>query len=100
MRAAHGRALVDVEDRGAGIPRSEQKRVFEKFYRGADQIAAQSKGSGLGLAMVVHVVRAHHGTIHLRSAPGQGSCFTVDLPALPDARDALSVPPVSAEAPP
>jgi two-component system phosphate regulon sensor histidine kinase PhoR len=100
VRADHGRALVDVEDRGAGIPRSEQKRVFEKFYRGRDQVAAQSKGSGLGLAMAVHVVRAHRGTIHLTSAPGRGSCFTVDLPALPDASAALSVPPASMEAPP
>jgi two-component system phosphate regulon sensor histidine kinase PhoR len=93
VRSDGGRALVDVEDRGPGIPRSEHKRVFEKFYRGRDQIAAQSRGSGLGLAMVVHVVRAHKGLVHLRSSPGQGSCFTVDLPSLPDPRVALSVPP-------
>jgi len=95
VRGERGRALIDVEDHGPGIPGNEQAQVFEKFYRGADQVAAQSKGSGLGLAMALHVVAAHQGRIHLRSTLGQGACFTIDLPALPDAKAALVVPPSS-----
>lgn len=92
VRGERGRVLIDVEDRGPGIPGHEQQRVFEKFYRGADQVRAQSKGSGLGLAMALHVVRAHQGCIRLRSTLGQGACFTVELPA-GDAHAALQVPP-------
>lgn len=88
-----GRALVDVEDRGPGIPRKEQRQIFNKFYRGSASVEAQTKGSGLGLAMARHVVRAHKGSIRLRSEPGQGARFTVDLPALPPEVSLTEVPP-------
>lgn len=85
-----GRVAIDVADQGPGIPRKEQRRIFEKFYRGstAERLGA---GSGLGLAMARHVVRAHKGRIVLRSVPGQGACFTVVLPAAL-AEEALEVP--------
>jgi len=93
VRPEKKRAMIDIEDRGDGIPRGEQRRVFERFYRGTAQVESQAKGSGLGLAMASLVIRAHKGRIRLRSTPGEGACFTVDLPALPDAAAALEVPP-------
>jgi two-component system sensor histidine kinase SenX3 len=69
-----------VRDRGIGIPRSEQSRIFQKFVRGAAAAAARIKGTGIGLAMVKHIVAAHGGEIRLESAPGEGSRFTIFLP--------------------
>jgi two-component system phosphate regulon sensor histidine kinase PhoR len=87
------RVLIEVIDDGPGVPRDEQRKVFRKFYRGRDQVRSQSKGSGLGLAMARHVVRAHGGTLSLRSEPGQGACFTISLPVFADTDAALEVPP-------
>jgi two-component system phosphate regulon sensor histidine kinase PhoR len=87
------RVLIEVSDDGHGVPRDEQRKVFRKFYRGRDQVRSQSKGSGLGLAMAQHVVRAHDGILSLRSEPGQGACFTVSLPVFADTDAALEVPP-------
>ena len=64
------------------IPRKEQRQIFERFYRGTLALDEQIKGSGLGLAMARHVVKAHKGRIRLRSEPGEGTRFTIDLPAL------------------
>ncbi len=72
--------LVAVTDRGIGIPRSEQKKIFEKFYRGEDSLVHETKGSGLGLALVRHIMEAHGGEVQLESAPGKGSTFTLVLP--------------------
>ena len=86
------RALIDVQDHGPGIPRTEHRRVFDKFYRGdAVQGASTVAGHGLGLAMARHVVRAHRGNIRIESRVGEGACFTVDLPIIP-AEEALEVP--------
>jgi len=87
------RALIDVEDEGPGIPRKEHRQVFERFYRGRAQVVTRTPGSGLGLAMANLVVKAHRGKIRLHSMPGEGACFTIDLPALADAGAALEVPP-------
>jgi two-component system phosphate regulon sensor histidine kinase PhoR len=70
---------ISVQDNGPGIARSEQKRVFEKFYRVDDRLAREKEGSGLGLAIVDHIVRAHGGRVELESAPGRGSTFTIVL---------------------
>ncbi len=92
VRREGKRVLVDVEDRGPGIPRSEQRRVFDKFYRGsAARDTRLHAGHGLGLAMAQHVVKAHKGNIRVDSREGHGACFTVDLPAVPN-EDALEVP--------
>lgn len=81
------RVVIEVGDDGPGIPRQEQRRVFEKFYRGSSQLVAQTKGSGLGLAMVRLIVRAHKGKVKVSSQQGEGARFIVDLPIL-DGEDA------------
>ncbi|MEM1024225.1 MAG: ATP-binding protein [Myxococcota bacterium] len=64
---------ITVEDRGPGIPRSERRRVFREFERGAAAINQRKPGSGLGLAIVRAVVQAHRGKVELKSRVGQGT---------------------------
>jgi signal transduction histidine kinase len=71
---------IGVRDRGLGIPADEQKEIFKKFVRGAGSRAAEIKGTGLGLAMVNHIARAHGGKVLLESEAGAGSTFTLLLP--------------------
>lgn len=70
---------IAVADRGVGITRSEQTKVFDKFYRVAGT-ARTAAGTGMGLAIVKGLVEANGGHILLESTPGQGSTFTVVLP--------------------
>jgi signal transduction histidine kinase len=76
------RVSIAVRDRGLGIPLHEQKEIFDKFVRGAESKALRIKGTGIGLAMVRHIVQAHGGEIRLASEPGQGSQFTMTLRAV------------------
>jgi two-component system, OmpR family, phosphate regulon sensor histidine kinase PhoR len=76
----YSRVRISVEDNGSGIPASEHKRIFQKFYRVDDRLAREQEGSGLGLAIVKHVLRAHRGFVEVRSAPGHGSVFTLVVP--------------------
>jgi signal transduction histidine kinase len=71
---------IAVRDRGVGIPQSEQKRIFEKFVRGATVKASGIPGTGIGLATARQIVRAHGGDITLESEPARGSTFRVLLP--------------------
>jgi signal transduction histidine kinase len=71
---------LEIADRGVGIPRSEHRKIFEKFYRISTGMVHDTKGSGLGLAIVRHIVEAHRGEILVDSAPGEGSRFTMLLP--------------------
>lgn len=74
---------ISISDNGPGIPKHEQRRVFEKFYRlTRPEMPLQPPGSGLGLSMVQHIVAAHDGTVTVDSEPGHGATFTVLLPAL------------------
>ncbi|WP_240542091.1 ATP-binding protein [Bifidobacterium sp. CP2] len=73
-------AVIRVIDQGKGIAKSEQSRIFERFYRGADQSERTADGVGLGLSIVKHVALTHHGTVTVWSAPGQGSTFSLVLP--------------------
>ena len=71
------RAVFSVIDTGVGIPSSEQKNIFNDFYRVGDEMTRSTKGSGLGLAIVKRVAETHKATISLVSKPGKGSNFTV-----------------------
>jgi signal transduction histidine kinase len=81
VRRTDGAVSIGVRDHGIGIPAAEQKRIFQKFVRGAAARSAGIKGTGLGLAMVRHIVDAHGGKVGVTSAPGEGSAFTIALPA-------------------
>jgi two-component system phosphate regulon sensor histidine kinase PhoR len=72
---------IAVTDQGIGIPRQEQEKIFDKFYRVGTGLVHDVKGSGLGLAIVKHIVEAHRGKVTVESEPGQGSTFTLHLPA-------------------
>ena len=78
-----GQAAVRVRDEGPGILPEERKDLFREFTRGAAARAGGVKGTGIGLAMVNHIVRAHRGRIRVDSAPGQGSTFTILLKTEP-----------------
>ena len=80
VRAAGNEARIAVRDYGIGIPAAEQKKIYEKFYRVGSTLIHDVKGSGLGLSIVLHVVKAHGGRMELVSAPGEGSTFTIVLP--------------------
>ena len=70
-----------VSDNGPGIPGPDQKRIFDKFYRARDPLQRSIEGSGLGLAMVKHIVKAHGGRVSVSSQVGQGSTFIIALPS-------------------
>jgi signal transduction histidine kinase len=73
--------VVEVSDTGAGIPPEALPHIFDRFYRGdPSRQGGHDHGAGLGLAIAREIVLAHHGTITARSAPGQGSIFSVHLP--------------------
>jgi two-component system phosphate regulon sensor histidine kinase PhoR len=78
-RANEREVSITVRDNGKGIARNEHKRIFEKFYRVDDLLAREQEGSGIGLAIVQHVMRAHRGRVEVDSAPGRGSAFTLLL---------------------
>jgi signal transduction histidine kinase len=72
-------AVLEVADTGIGIPASELPRIFDRFWRG--QAAAQTSGSGIGLAIAAEIVSAHGGTLTAASEPGAGTRLTLALPA-------------------
>ena len=73
-------AVVSVVDFGIGIPPEELGRIFRRCHRVSSSLVHDVKGSGLGLALVKHVVEAHGGRVTVASRPGQGSTFTISLP--------------------
>ncbi|MFI5173665.1 MAG: sensor histidine kinase [Terriglobia bacterium] len=73
-------AKIVVADRGIGIARADQKKIFEKFYRASNSLVHDTKGSGLGLSLVQHIVKAHGGSIRVESRVGEGSRFIIQLP--------------------
>ena len=83
----NGSVKLEVLDHGIGVPRGEQRKIFEKFYRAGDPMVHNTKGSGLGLSLVRHIVEAHQGEIRVDSVPGQGSRFVITLPIHPPAPD-------------
>jgi signal transduction histidine kinase len=76
----NGDAVIRVTDHGVGITEQEQMKIFEKFYRVNSTENERITGTGLGLALAAHIVKAHGGRIDVESTPGQGSTFSIYLP--------------------
>jgi signal transduction histidine kinase len=87
VKIEHGRqrrrpeVWITVSDHGAGIPASELPHIFDPFYRGADALARQVHGNGLGLSLVRQIVAAHGGRVTVTTRAGAGSSFTIALPS-------------------
>jgi signal transduction histidine kinase len=77
VQAEAGACRISVTDGGPGIPAGSEAKIFEPFYRSP---GVQAPGTGIGLATVARIVKAHGGSVRVQSAPGQGSTFTVTLP--------------------
>jgi two-component system sensor histidine kinase SenX3 len=74
--------LLYVEDHGPGIPKDEQEKIFERFYRLGSELRRQTQGVGIGLSVVKHIIEAHGGRVRVESEVGQGSRFVIELPAI------------------
>jgi len=72
--------VLTVRDWGPGIDPEETARIFERFYRARSVRLKPIRGSGIGLALVQHIARAHRGDVSVDSAPGRGSTFRLWLP--------------------
>jgi two-component system phosphate regulon sensor histidine kinase PhoR len=74
-----GKIFVEVQDKGIGISQENQKRIYEKFFRVSTGLVHNTKGTGLGLTIVKHIMDAHNGEIKLKSNPGKGSAFRLEF---------------------
>ena len=72
--------MIEVRDRGIGIPLDDQKRLFEPFFRGSN--VGTVAGTGLGLVIIRNIVQAHNGSITTDSEPNQGTTIRLNLPGL------------------
>ena len=77
LKGAPDAATLSVRDHGPGIAAAEQKRIFEAFYRVGSELTRETRGTGLGLALVRRLARAHGGDVAVASEPGCGATFTV-----------------------
>lgn len=77
LEADGGRSRISVMDRGVGIPKEHQARIFERFYRVDKARSREIGGTGLGLAIVKHIAQLHGGEVSVVSEPGGGSTFTI-----------------------
>lgn len=71
---------LSVRDDGPGIPKEEQSRIFDRFYRPGDELRRETQGTGIGLSLVKSIVDAHRGSVAVESEPGKGSTFTLTFP--------------------
>jgi len=91
--------VIAVTDKGIGIPRDEQAKIFDRFHRVGTGLVHDVKGSGLGLAIVRHIVEAHRGKVSVESRPGEGSTFSIHLPIESPEPIAIAAPTESRERP-
>jgi signal transduction histidine kinase len=77
---AEGKVAIAVHDEGVGIPSGEREAIFEKFVRGTSSDGRGTRGTGIGLSMVKHIVDAHGGEVLVQSEENEGSTFTILLP--------------------
>jgi two-component system phosphate regulon sensor histidine kinase PhoR len=75
---------ISIEDTGIGIPKEHLPRIFERFYRVDRDHSRQLGGTGLGLALVKHIIESHGGTVEVQTKIGKGSTFTLNLPLEPE----------------
>lgn len=80
LQRKENHAMIQVVDQGVGIDLREHKKIFEKFYRIPTRENERTAGTGLGLSLVSHIVRAHGGHIEVESIPGKGTTFSIYLP--------------------
>ena len=80
LKRVESDAVIEVSDRGIGIPQHEHSHIFEKFYRVRSAATEAVAGAGLGLTLAMHIVNAHQGRIEVKSEIGAGSTFSVFLP--------------------
>ena len=73
--------FLEIQDKGAGISKDDQKKVFEKFYRSSHSASKSIEGSGIGLTLVDHIIKAHGGQVMMESDLGQGTRVTLRLPS-------------------
>jgi len=76
----NGNAVLQVVDKGIGISQKEIPKIFERFYQSENKVSSETRGSGLGLTLVKHIIEAHGGEVGVESEPGKGSTFSVMLP--------------------
>jgi signal transduction histidine kinase len=79
LTSQNGTARVTVSDSGIGIPKADQLKIFDRFYRVDKARSRALGGAGLGLSIAHWIVEAHAGRIYVESEPGKGSTFTVEL---------------------
>jgi heavy metal sensor kinase len=80
LESQNGDALIVVSDTGIGISAEDQSRIFDRFYRVDKARSRALGGAGLGLSIARWIVEGHGGSLSVKSAPGRGSTFTVELP--------------------
>ncbi len=89
LTSSDGRAILDVTDNGRGITAEDLPFIFDRFYRGGDEMTRTTQGTGLGLFLVREIVNAHHGTVEVAATSTAGTTFRVTL----DRAQVLEEPP-------
>jgi two-component system phosphate regulon sensor histidine kinase PhoR len=83
----NGGVLLRVRDTGIGIPKTEHKRIFERFFRVDNGLRRETNGAGIGLSLVKHIAASHRARVSVESEVGKYSVFTIQFPkVLPSRR--------------